>query len=168
MCHILLKYNLHSIIYDCLAYVPSKCVWKYVVKRSIISRETVYITVYINDNTHVTSGSIPKICHILLKYNLHSIINYFSHLNANYHPNMFGSLSLNVSVISRETQLWDYRASVDTNFVFFRILHPCIRTCIIYKMCNRNSLRNTMFVISRLWITPVTLENRKCGEIYQE
>jgi len=35
------------------------------------------LVLYINDKTHVTSGCIPDIRHILLKYNLHSIINNF-------------------------------------------------------------------------------------------
>jgi len=138
------------------------------VSRNIFIRKLV---LYINDMTHVTSGFIPDICHILLKYNLHSIINNFLAPEC-YVPSKYVWKSVvKRSIISRETQLWDYRTSVDTDFVFFRILHPCITTCIIYKVCNRTSLRNTMFVISRLWSRPVTHENRtciNCGKIYQE
>jgi len=107
----------------------------------------------------------------LLKYNLHSSINNFLAPEC-YVPSKYVWKSVvKRSIISRETQLWDYRTSVDTDIVFFQIIYPCIRTCIIYKVCNRTSLRNTMFVISRLWSRPVTVENRtciNCCEIYQE
>jgi len=123
------------------------------VSRNIFIRKLV---MYINDKTHVTSGFIPVICHILLKYNLHSIINNFlaheCYVQSKYVWKSVDKRSIN----SREAQPWDYRTSVDTDFVFFGILHPCITTCIIYKVCNRTSLRNTMFVISRIWSRPVT------------
>jgi len=138
------------------------------VSRNIFIRKPV---LYINDKTHVTSGFIPDICHMMLKYNLHSIINNFLAPEC-YVPSTYVWKSVvKRSITSREIQLWDYRTSVDTDFVFFRILHPCIKSSIIYKVCNRTSFRNTMFVISRLWSRPVTLENRtyiNCGEIYQE
>jgi len=119
----------------------------------------------------VTYGFIHDICHILLKYNLHSIIFTFLALECYVSSKYVWKSVVKRSITSRETQLWNYITSVDTDFVFFRILHPCIKSCIIYKVCIGTSLRNTMFVISRLWSRPVTLENRTCidcGEIYQE
>jgi len=84
---------------------------------------------FINDKTHVTSGFIPDICLTMLKYNLHSIINNFLAPEC-YVPSTYVWKSVvKRSITSRETQLWDYRTSVDTDFVFFRILYPCIKSC---------------------------------------
>jgi len=126
------------------------------VSRNIFIQQLV---LYINQKSQVTSGFIPDICHILLKYNLHIIINNFLAPECYVPSKSVWKSVVKRSVNSRVAQLRDYRTSVDTDFVFFRILQ------------HRTSLRNTMFVISRIWNRPVTLENRtctKCGEMYQE
>ena len=75
------------------------------------------------------------------------------------------------AIDNNESGLWNQRMSTDSDFTFFRILHPCIAPSIIYGVCNRSSVRSIMCTIFRLWARPVSLENEvcvHCNTIYQE
>ena len=67
--------------------------------------------------------------------------------------------------------MWDDRLSNNPDCVFFRLLHPCIRPCIVYNVSKPSSFRSTMNTIAKIWSRPVSISNTdltECGKSFQE
>ena len=78
---------------------------------------------------------------------------------------------VNGTLNQSEAALWIHRLAIDSDFTFFRILHPSFTPSALYRVCNRSSYRYIMLIVARLWTRPVVLENRLCDNcklVYQE
>jgi len=129
------------------------------------------LILFINNNTLVSMGFISDICNILFKYNLLSIVNNILVPDPNIPSKNEWKKTVKIAISERESHDWDQRMSLDRDFTFFRILHPCIAPWIVYQVCNRSFFWNIMCVVARLWVRPVSLDNimcEMCGVIYQE
>jgi len=140
------------------------------VSRNIFIRKLI---LFINDQSLVSLGYIPDICQLLLKYNLQGITNNLLLPEPCIPSKRQWKTLVKNAIDNNESGLWNQRMSTDSDFTFFCILHPCtcIAPSIIYRVCNRSSVRSIMCTIVRLWTRPVSLENELCAHcntIYQE
>ena len=138
------------------------------VSRQIFIRKLI---IFLNDRSSVKLGFVCDICHILSKYNLHSIINNIMLPNPQIPSKLQWKNIVNRAICERETTLWNHRLAIDDDFMFFRVLQTEITPSVIYRMNYNSSERNTVILIARLWTRQVTLENTlcsHCNDVYQE
>jgi len=108
---------------------------------------------------------------IKLKYNFQGIINNLLLPDPCIPSKRQWKTLVKHAIDNSESGLCNQRMSTDNDFTFFRILHPCIASSIIYRVCNRSSARSTICTIARLWARHVSLENElcpHCNNTYQE
>jgi len=79
-------------------------------------------------------GFIPDSCNVLKKYNLVTILNAFISDSHTLPKKCTWKNIVNNAITLSETILWNQRTSADDEFLLFRIVHPVIQPCIIYKV----------------------------------
>ena len=148
---------LHKIL--CL---PEACITKEIFIRKYF--------MYLSDKNSVTLGFIPDICRTVIKYNLQPILNNF--FCDNSLPSKYSwKNTVRNAVRVREQLMWDDRLSNNPDCAFFRLLHPYIHPCIIYRVSKSSSFRSTMNTIAKIWSRPVLTCNTvctECGKTFQE
>jgi len=106
-----------------------------------VSRELIRkLKLFINNKTSVTLGFVCDICLILLKYNLHAIINNLLSSSPHVPTKREWKTLVKRALSQSETALWNQRLAIDRDFTFFRILHLGITPFIVYQVYNQGSL----------------------------
>ena len=67
-------------------------------------------------------------------------------------------------VYTFEESKWKSRVLCDDSFLYFRVLHPNVRPCIVYKVCSHSVYRYVMNTIARHWCRSVKLQQIVCDQ----
>ena len=144
--------------------LPPECITKQIFLRKYY--------MYLVNKSSVSYGFIPDICNVLKKYNLVTILNSFIADSHTLPKKCTWKNIVSNAITLGESILWNQRTSADNDFLFFRILHPVIQPCIIYKVFKESCRRHTMTTIAYLWCRGARIENgicRLCGsETFEE
>jgi len=143
--------------------LPANCITKEIFLRKY--------NMFVIDKSTVLTGFIPDICCIIAKYKLHYMLNNYIANQTILPTKRTWKRIVNSVVKTRESKLWSERLAKDSDFILFQVLQPAIMPAIVYNVCRKSSMRNTMNLIAKLWCRPVTLENSMCdicNLVYQD
>lgn len=134
--------------------LPSRCITKDIFLRKYF--------LYVSCKSLVTHGFIPDVCNILQKYSLTTIVNtYISEACELPRKHVWKSI-VNNAIYLKESDLWNQRMSGDTDFIFFRVLHPVIQPCIVYSVIDESSSRHLSKTVANLWCRAPIIERKYC------
>ena len=102
------------------------------VTRNVFIRKLI---LFVNNTSLVCTGFIPDVCNILLKYNLLSIVNNNLVPDSHLPSKKEWKRTVKIAISERESHDRDQRMSLDLDFTFFGILHPCMHVVpsIVYQ-----------------------------------
>ena len=117
---------------------------------------------YISNNDSVKLGFIPDICSLLHKYNLQYLVNNFTNNQCEIPSKYAWKCIVKKAVYSKETILWKARLSIDSDFMYFKLLQEDIKPALVYTLSKNYAYIFTANKVAKIWSRSIIIENKTC------